>query len=123
VQLHCTVVGMFMRWQISRAAWALTQELGEGPRRGGSGSGGGRGPSGVGATISRMVVGTLSLWLRAHEAGANAVDRTVSCLDIGQSAADSSFPCGHHLLTAHWRDVAELSGCQGHRCRRRRLKE
>lgn len=43
----------------------------------------GRQPSGFGAGISRFAVGTLSLWLRAHEAGANAVDTAVSCLDIG----------------------------------------
>ena len=54
------------------------QELGAG-----SGRGGGRGPGGVSAAISRVMVGTLSLWLRAHEASANAVDTAVSCLDIG----------------------------------------
>ena len=43
----------------------------------------GRQPSGFGAGISRFAVGTLSLWLRAHEAGANAVDSAISCLDIG----------------------------------------
>ena len=54
------------------------QELGAG-----SGRGGGRGPGGVSAAISRVMVGTLSLWLRAHEASANAVDTAISCLDIG----------------------------------------
>ena len=54
------------------------QELGAG-----SGRGSGRGPGGVSAAISRVMVGTLSLWLRAHEASANALDTAVSCLDIG----------------------------------------
>ena len=57
------------------------QELGEGSRRGGGS--GSRGQSGVGATISRVMVGTLRLWLCAWEGGANAVDLAASRLDIG----------------------------------------
>jgi hypothetical protein len=63
----------------------LMQELGEGPRRGSGGGSSGRGQSGVGATISRVMVGALSLWLRAFEGGANGVDRAASRLDIGGS--------------------------------------
>lgn len=48
-----------------------------------SSSSNGRQPSGFRAGISGFAVGTLSLWLRAHEAGANAVDLAISCLDIG----------------------------------------
>lgn len=63
------------------------QELGEGARRSGSGR------SGLGATISRVAVGTLSLWLRAHEAATNGVDSLISRMDIGARLAVPSCSC------------------------------
>lgn len=36
------------------------------------------------AAISRVMLGTLSLALRAYEASATAVDRAASSLDIGE---------------------------------------
>ena len=91
------------------------QELGAG-----SGRSGGRAPGGVSAAISRVMVGTLSLWLRAHEASANAVDTAVSCLDIGgfqglQAACKTMSSCHWRQLSAaacpHAAHLLDNAGC------------
>ena len=69
-------------------------------------------PTGIAANVSRLTVGTLSLALRGLEAGANAADRAISSLGLGEQlppaqnsassvAGGSSVDGNQHVHVAH----------------------
>jgi hypothetical protein len=92
--LHVLTVARAIGSRTPTLAWQV-QEMGlaSSPSSSSGSSSSRRQPSGVGVGISRFAVGTLSLWLRAYEAGVNAVDSAISCLDIGTMASKCQNRC------------------------------